>query len=424
MFLMTNSIAFGKKENKPEKGFCRPIFEIRLQQKDDTGVMTTSQAITECYDVILVGGGMLGLSTAYHLSRLGARLLLLQAADIGGGSSAACAGRAQVAEGKLDPLSLSLVREGITCLETLEDELETSFEFRRSGFLALIDSQKLWDEWTARSRILSAAGISTEMLDQGSLQQAEPHLNIAGYLGAAYALEGQLNPFLFCWAYALGAKRNGATLVHHAPVTDLQWEKNVGVCVEANGQRYTAAKVVVMCGAWTSLVLQLAGVQIPIDYTHAQAFVTVPVPITLNNTIQLANFYNLIHGKDQAIAVGFNQDSHGALIVTEAVQKTLTIHDKSTAWGISGMAADLLQLFPDLATLQVLRSWGIPTPFTPDEEPVIGWIPGRENLFVAAGFMQTITSVPIVSQWMAQMILDEPLPVDLGRYSPARFLRR
>jgi sarcosine oxidase subunit beta len=385
--------------------------------------MTGKHQPTGNYDVIIVGGGMLGLSTAYHLSRLGARLLLLQAGDIGGGSSAACSGRAQVAEGKLDPLGLSLIRSGMTRLEGLEDELEMSFEFRRSGFLALIDSQPLWEEWSTRSQILTAAGIPTKMLDQGSLQQAEPHLNTTGYLGAAYALEGLLNPFLFCWAYARGAQRNGAVLLHHTPVTGMELEHNAVVSVVTNGERYTAAKVVVMCGAWTAQVLQMAGVELPVHYTHAQAFITVPLDITLNNTVQLANFYDLIHGKDQAIAVGCNQDSHGALVVTEAVQKTAEIHDHTTAWGIAGMASDLLQLFPDLANLQVLRAWAIPTPFTPDEEPVIGWAPDRENLFVAAGFMQTITAIPVVSQWMALLIMDEPLPVDLSGYSPERFFK-
>jgi glycine/D-amino acid oxidase-like deaminating enzyme len=65
------------------------------------------------YDVIVIGGGMLGLSTAYHLARRGARILLVQADDLGGGTSAACSGRAQVAEGHLDPLNLRLVSEGL-----------------------------------------------------------------------------------------------------------------------------------------------------------------------------------------------------------------------------------------------------------------------------------------------------------------------
>ena len=142
--------------------------------------------MTNRYDVIIIGGGMVGLSTAYHLARRGARTLLLQADDLGGGSSAACSGRAQVAEGRLNPLNLRLITEGLTRLETLEEELGTAFEWRRTGFLALINSQHLWDEWTERSQILTAAGIPTEMLDQAALRNAEPHLNTAGFMGAAH----------------------------------------------------------------------------------------------------------------------------------------------------------------------------------------------------------------------------------------------
>ncbi|MGD8491895.1 MAG: FAD-dependent oxidoreductase, partial [Anaerolineae bacterium] len=69
--------------------------------------------MSDRYDVVVIGGGMLGLSTAYHLARRGAHILLLQAGDLGGGSSAACSGRAQVAEGHLDPLNLRLIREGL-----------------------------------------------------------------------------------------------------------------------------------------------------------------------------------------------------------------------------------------------------------------------------------------------------------------------
>jgi sarcosine oxidase subunit beta len=383
--------------------------------------MVRIKSKAESFDVILVGGGMLGVSTAYHLSRKGAQTLLLQAGDIGGGSSAACSGRAQVAEGNLDVFSLSLVRQGMTRLETLEAELEMSFSFRRSGFLALIDSPDLWEEWVDRAEILSSAGIPTEILDRKDLQAAEPHLNTNGFLGAAYAVEGLLNPFLFCWAYANAAKRSGARIMPNTPVTDMHVDGQQVVAVLTDDHLYSSKWVAVMCGAWTTPVLQLAGAYVPVYHTHAQAFITNPVSLKLNNTIELANFYDLIHGKDHAIAVGFSQDLQGALIVTEAVQKSPELHTRSTAWGIAGMAADLIRLYPDLAEVHVVRAWGAPTPFTPDEEPVIGCVPGFDNLFTAAGFMQTITSIPVVSEWMAQMLLGELLNVNLDGYSPARF---
>lgn len=377
--------------------------------------------MTKNYDVILIGGGMLGLSTAYYLAKQNARLLLLQAGDIGGGSSAACAGRAQVAEGKLDAFNLTIIREGFASLESLDQELGHPFEFRKTGLLVLINSQQHWIVWEERAKILTAAGIPTDMLDSSSLQAAEPHLNTAEYWGAARAEEGWLNPFKYCWAFATAAQRHGATLLPNSPITQIHFKGEKITAVEANHTRFEAGKFVVMCGAWTRPVLQLAGVDLPIDYTHAQAFVTDPVQIKINHTIALANFYDLIHGKDQAVAVGFNQDSHGNLIVTEAVEKTPNRHMDTNAWGLAGIATDLLKLYPGLANTRVVRSWGIPTPFTPDEEPVIGWIPHRANLFVAAGFMQTITSLPVISPWMAQMILDKDLAVDLSAFSPARF---
>ena len=366
---------------------------------------------------------MLGLSTAYYVAQDGARVLLLQAGDIGGGSSAACAGRAQVAEGKLDDFNLTVVRDGFAQLKNLEVELDMNFEFRKTGLLVLINSQQHWDEWSERAKILSVAGIPAEILDSAALRLAEPHLDTTEYWGAAYAVEGWLNPFRYCWAYAAAAQRQGANLKPHSPVTKIHLDGEKVSTVEADGQRYTADKFVVMAGAWTRSILQLAGVELPVHFTHAQAFITDPVPLRINHTIALANFYDLIHGKDQAVAVGFNQDSYGNLIVTEAVEKTLDMHTGTNAWGLAGISVDLLKLYPGLANTNIVRSWGIPTPFTPDEEPVIGWVPGRENFFVAAGFMQTITSIPVVIPWMAKMIVGADLPVDLSPFLPERFVK-
>ncbi|MGQ9490344.1 MAG: NAD(P)/FAD-dependent oxidoreductase [Anaerolineae bacterium] len=379
--------------------------------------------MTDIYDTIIIGGGMVGLATAYHLTRRGARTLVLEAGDLGSGSSGACTGRAQVAEGHLDRLNLQLIREGLARLETLEAELDYAFEWHRIGFLALIDAPHQWAEWTGRAAALTAAGIPTQMLDQADLRRVEPYLNADRFLGAAYAREGLLNPFRFCTAYANAARRHGAQLRPHTSVTAMQVAGGRVTAVEAGPERFMADHVAVMAGAWTAPILRLAGVDLPIRHTHAEAFVTEPVALPLDNTVELASFYETIHGKERAVSVGFSRHANGTLVVTEAVFKSAELHRRSSAWGLAAVAADLARLYPALAGVRVVRGWGIPTPFTPDDEPAIGWAPGLANLFVAAAFMQTITAVPLICDWMAGMILGEPPPVDLGLFAPARFAR-
>ena len=280
--------------------------------------------MTNHYDVIIVGGGMLGLATAYHLARRGARALVLEAGELGGGSSGACTGRAQVAEGHLDPLNLRLIREGLARLETLEEELGATFEWRRIGFLALIDSQHLWDEWIERAAVLTAAGIPTQMLDQTSLREVEPYLNADGFLGAAYALEGLLNPFRFCAAYA-GGHATGAAPSYRprTPVTGMRLAGRRVVAVEAGMERFEADQVAIMCGAWTAPVARLAGVKLPIHHTHAEALVTEPVALPLNRHRRTLPA-STDDPRQRAGRVGRlgPSDSHGALVVTEAVSKT------------------------------------------------------------------------------------------------------
>lgn len=376
--------------------------------------------MAERYDVIVVGGGMVGLSTAYHLARR-ASVLVLDAGDLGAGTSGACTGRAQVAEGHLDPLNLRLIRDGLARLETLEAELGAAFEWRRAGFLALIGADHLWAEWTARAAALTAAGIPAELLDRQALREAEPHLNAAGLLGAAYAVEGLLNPFLFCRAYAQAARRRGARLRPGTPVTAMRVAGRRVTAVEAGGQWLEAGRVALMCGAWLPQVARLAGAAVPIRHTHAEAFITEPARPAPRHTIELADFYERIHGREQAVAVGFSPDPRGALIVTEAVTRTAELHRRSSAWGLAGMAAELLRLYPALAGVRAVRSWAIPTAYTPDDEPVVGWLPERDNVFAAGAFLETITAVPVISEWMAAMILGESAPADLALFAPGRF---
>jgi len=377
--------------------------------------------MTHTYDVIIIGAGFLGLSTAYQLSRMGVRTLVLEAKDIGSGTSASCSGRAQVCEGHLDALNMALIRDGMKKHETLEEELDVDYEWRRTGIFLLIRNETLWKRWEERSAILTPAGIPTEVVDRASLQNAEPHMNTDGLLGAAYSVEGVLDPLKFTRAYARAAQRLGADIRGNSPVVGMKVENRRIVEVRTAGETFYGGTVAVMAGAWEPVVTRTAGVEVPIRHTHAEALVTEKIPPMIFNNIELSDFYETIHGKLKAVAIGVHPEPNGTLDVTEAVTRTEELHRRVSAWGIASLAGELVNLFPFLAKVRVVRSWGRPTSFTPDEEPLIGWMPQLDNLYVASSLVETITTVPLISEWMAMMIRGDTPPFSLEAYAPARF---
>jgi glycine/D-amino acid oxidase-like deaminating enzyme len=375
----------------------------------------------QTYDVIIIGGGFLGLSTAYQLAKAGVRTLLLEAGDIGSGTSGSCSGRAQVCEGHLDPLNIALIRDGLKKHETLEAELDYQYEWRRVGLLLLLRSEKYWQQWQERSSILTSAGIPTEVIDRESLQKAEPNMNTSGVLGAVYSLEGMLNPLRFTRAYARAATRYGAKIQGNSAVVGMEVQGRKITAVKTASDTFYADKVAVMTGAWLPVTTRMAGVEVPIHSTHAESLITECIPRMIYNNIALSDFYETINGKSHAVAIGVLPEPNGSLDIAEALTQTYELHHGVSAWGITAMSKELIKLFPFLEKVRIIRSWGRPTSFAPDEEPLIGWVPQLDNMYVATSLVETITAVPLLSEWMAMSIQGQKPPVPLELYSPARF---
>jgi glycine/D-amino acid oxidase-like deaminating enzyme len=372
-------------------------------------------------DVLIIGGGFLGLSTAYEAAKAGLRTLLLEANDLGSGTSGSCSGRAQVCEGHLDPLNIALVRDGVTRHERLAEELAFDYAWRRVSLLLLLRSERHRAQWLERSSYLTSAGIPTEVIDQAALREAEPNLQLDRVYGAVHSIEGRIDPLRFIHAYARAAVRAGAEVRRHEPVVAMQVEGNRIVSVQTPRASYAPGTVAVMAGAWETAVTRLAGVELPIRHAHAETYVTEPIPPRIFHNIGLSDSYETIHGKPKAVTIGIHPELNGTLAIAESVTRTPELHRRVSSWALSAISTDLVKLYPFLARVRVVRSWGRPTSFTPDEEPLVGWVPGLDNLFVATSLMETITVVPLLAEWMAGMLRGQQPPLGLDLYAPARF---
>jgi sarcosine oxidase subunit beta len=381
-------------------------------------------------EVLVIGGGLAGLSIAYQLARLGIKPLLLEAGALFSGTSGACAGRAQVLDSHPGSY-LDLVLSGINCLRTLGEELEFDLEWQEPGHLALIQTPWEWDALAQRVADLRQRGVLAEMVAEAELRRLEPLLETNGLLGAALALEGHLNPFRLCQGLAMAARRLGAQICTHTPVIRFKVEQGKVTKVVTERETCTPQVAILAGGAWTGVLLSKIDVVLPIQFTQAEALITEPLPPRLNHHVGMADFYHAVHGGDCKVAFGVGQHPNGTLFVSNAIQPVpcdemgLGLARQSSAWGLRALAQALHRLFPSLSSVRVMRTWSAPSPFLPDYLPVIGWASldgsAPSNLYLAAGFHLAIPTIATLSRWIAAEIVCNQLQPELAPFRPSRW---
>lgn len=374
------------------------------------------------YHVIIIGGGFAGTANAYYLARRGLKVIVLEAGCLCSGTSGACAGRAQIIEGAQSENYLDMVLSGFTRLETLGEELDCDLEWELPGHLTLVESEEEWSQYGELVASLVKRGAFAEMIDHKSLLTAEPLLCADQFLGAAYSLEGHLNPFKFCIGFANAARRHGAVIKIFSPVVGFEIDGDRLTAVLTSKESFSSEVVLVACGAWTAELLAHAGISLPMHFSHAEAFITEPLPTLINHHVGMTGFYEAVHGQDRTVTLGVGQHQNGTILISNAVQKKECIDNRSTEWGMPAIARKVTDLFPALAGVRIMRTWAAPSPFLPDYLPVIGWVLGCENLFVAAGFHLAVPTIPVLCDHIADVILNKEDISVLAPFTPARFL--
>ena len=373
------------------------------------------------WDVVVVGGGLIGSAAAYHLARSGLRTPLIEQGCLASGASGSNFGNVQVQDSEFG-LSLELSLQGHEACAGLEDELDTELDYQRTGSLLLIENEHQWAAMEERAAGLQAAGVPAQLLDQAELSRLEPSVSPASVIGALYhASEGSLNPFKLVHAYVLRGRQHGLEVWTHTEVTAVRVEGGRVAGVQTGGGPVAAGRVVLAAGAWAKRLAATAGVDLPLRWVHGEALITEPLPPMVRCAISSAAFFEATEESDQQV-VGFclRQRPEGNVMVGEAAILTEALGRRVTATALPAIAQEARVRFPALLEAAVIRGWAIPVAFLPDNRPLLGAVDEVEGLVVGTGLKSTIVLTPLAGRLIASLVLGKDIDPRLAGFSPSR----
>ena len=367
-------------------------------------------------DAVVVGGGVMGASTAYHLANRGlADVVLLEREPfLGSMSTGQCAGgiRHQFAS----EINVRLSIESIRMLERFEEEPGHEIGLRFDGYLILLTTEADVAAFQAAVELQHRLGVMTQWLEPKQIAELVPDVNLDGVLAGTFnEHDGLCDPSSVVQGYMMGARRLGARVITSAGVTDLRNQGSTYILETAHGA-IEAPVIVNACGAWAPEIGAHLGVDIPISPIRRQMLVTTPLP-ELPKDFPFTVFFGdslYFHREGEGILTGQSNPS-------EAPGFKL---DVDPDWELTHLEAALERL-PLLENAGVLSRWAGLYEVTPDAHPILGRVPGAEGFYVMAGFSgHGFMHGPIAGLLMAEEILDGGAhTVDIAPFRYERFLQ-
>jgi glycine/D-amino acid oxidase-like deaminating enzyme len=356
-------------------------------------------------DIVVVGAGPIGLATAYYLAEAGVgNICVIDRGDLLGEAGGANAGGlwfAHQSAAKGFAAALPLLAESAA----LYDELEDRFAFDRTygGLLELIEGQNGPAIANGRAVAARRAGFEAEILDAAELRDLQPRLSGDFAGGLLFPDDGQVHPAKLAAGWIRRIRDAGGKVCANTEALRL------GPPVVTAAGNIETECVVAACGAWTPLVTQALGWTPPIRPVRGTLLALPQMPAGTLPTAVIGPKYYWWQLPSGEIAGGGSEE--------------LVAFDRSPDEAIlAGIRADLVARFPSLSGQPTLCSWTGFRPHCADLLPVIGGIPGRDDVFVSAGhFRMGVMTAPGSGLALAQLIVDGETEIDIEAMRPERF---
>lgn len=362
--------------------------------------------------IVVIGGGVVGCSIAFHLAKYGHRdVTVLEAGLIGEGSTAKATGgiRQQFAS----RINADLAHEAVGYYANFADLVGEPFAFRRHGYLFLLGSAAQRAQFDRDLAMQRDLGIDVRMLDNADIPELVPGVRVDDLHGAAYTPgDGSGSPSDAVAAFARQARRRGVTIVQHTRVIGVERNADRVTGVRTEDATYEAELVINAAGPWARSIGAMAGIDLPVAPHPRQAFGIGPLEQlrpTMPLTVDLSSGA-YVHPETAGGIVGGND--------RDAPES----QDANVRWHLTEkLIAALIDRLPWMSEARITTGWCGLREMTPDDHAIVGpcVVPGWWNAvgFSGHGFMQA----PVIGDHLARWILGHDDRRDLSELRLDRF---
>ena len=378
------------------------------------------------YDVVVIGGGVHGLATAYHLAADWGitNVAVIEKGYLGGGGS----GRntAIVRSNYLTPGGVAFYDRSVRLYERLAVDLNMNVMFSRRGHLTLAHSDSALRTMRWRAEVNKHQGVDSEVIGPAEIKRLVPSLDTSEaprypIVGALHHPPGGIiRHDAVVWGYARAAAALGVEMHQNTEVLDIDVAGGADRGGKGPGGRVTgvrtnrgdiSAPVVVNCTAgWASLVAALAGLRLPISTHPLQAAVTEPVKMFLPAVVVSGSLH-----------VYVSQTDRGELVFGAAVDPLATYDTGGSLAFAEELSGHVLQLMPGLGRMRLLRQWSGLCDMTPDYSPIIGPTP-VEGFHCDVGWgTYGFKAAPVAGEQLAACIARGEIPELIRPFALSRF---
>jgi len=376
--------------------------------------------------VVIVGGGIVGCSVAYHLGKLGwTDVILLERAKLSSGSTWHAAGL--VGQLRTNANVTQLLGYSVALYDRLEEETGLATGWKRNGGLRLACNEERWTEVKRQATTAHSFGLDMQLLTPKEAQDLWPLMTIDDVVGAAFLpTDGQANPSDIVQALARGARQGGVTIREDTPITGIRVDAGSVRGVETANGFIACEKLVICAGQWSRAIGRMAGVNVPLVSVQHQYVITEPIPgvtpdlPTLRDPDRLTYYKEevggLVMGGYEPNPIAWAEDG-----LPDGFAFQLLPSDWDHFTGIMELALPRVPALEKAGIKQLLNG---PESFTPDGNFILGEAPEVRNVFVGAGFNAFgIASGGGAGMALAEWVAKGEPPYDLWPVDIRRFGR-